>query len=191
MFLTKSFFLWNFNSITISKIIIKNFKYIPKIKKLSLFFIINIKQYKKNLLLFYILINLIFGNVLLLKNKSIKELYIFKLKLKKNKIISFLLNFVNIYLPLINITEKLVKKNKIFFNSKSQILLYRFNYFSFPLIPELDFFYIKNEQIYQFVNNYQLQLNIYIKSFFYIKNSFEFLFRMYRFPFNFKFTKKL
>jgi hypothetical protein len=169
----------------------KNFKYIPKIKKLSLFFIINIKQYKKNLLLFYILINLIFGNILLLKNKSIKELYIFKLKLKKNKIISFLLNFVNIYLPLINITEKLVKKNKIFFNLKSQILLYRLNYFSFPLIPELDFFYIKNEQIYQFVNNYQLQLNIYIKSFFYIKNSFEFLFRMYRFPFNFKFIKKL
>lgn len=191
MLLTKFFFLWNFNSIITSKIIVKNFKHIPKIKKVSLFFIINAKQYKKNLLLFYIIINLIFGNILLLKNKSIKELYIFKLKLKRKKILPFVLHFVNIYLPLINISEKLIKKNRILFNLKNQILLYRLNYFSFPLIPELDFFYTKNEQIYHFINEYRFQLDIYIKSFFYMKNSFEFLFRMYRFPFNFKFIKKI
>ncbi len=56
---------------------------------------------------------------------------------------------------------------------------------------ELDVFYAKNEQIYNFVNSYKLQLDIYIKFPSYIKNSFEFLLRIYRLSYNLKLKKKL
>lgn len=71
------FYLYNFNSILISKIIIKSLRLLPKIKKLFFYFIINKKKYKKNLLLFYIIISVIFGGILVLKKKEIYNLQIF------------------------------------------------------------------------------------------------------------------
>ena len=190
MNLIENYYSWNINNIIISKITLKNFKNIPEIKKLYFIFIIKIKQYKKNFFLFFIMISLIFGNILILKNKQNKDLQLFSLKLKKKKIKIFLLNFVNMYLPIINTNENLIKQS-INCLRKNRILLYRLNYFSFPCISELDVFYAKNEQIYNFINSYKLQLDIYIKFPSYIKNSFEFLLRIYRLSYNLKLKKKL
>ena len=95
-----NYYLYNFNSIIISKLGLFSLKNFPKIKNLTLFFIINIKQYKKNLLLFYIIINLIFGGILVLK-----------------------INITN-YLQLINLVLK--KKKKIFFYKLLLIFIYHF-----------------------------------------------------------------
>lgn len=187
--LIKNYCLWNFNNIIISKITLKNFQNIPKIKKLSFTFIINIKQYKKNFILFFIIISLIFGNILILKNKQNKEFQIFNFKLNNNNKKIFLLNFINIYLPNINANENLIKQSITCFNKRK--LIFKFNYFSFPCISELDLFYLKNEQIYNFINNYRLQMNIIIKTSKFIKNTLEFLLRFFRFSYNFKLKKKL
>jgi hypothetical protein len=163
--------------------LLNNKKNIPKIKKLSFIFILKIKQYKKNNLLFFILISLVFGNVLILKNKQNKELQIFNFTLKNTKLKIFFFNFINIYLPIINTNENLVKQGISNTRSK-KILLYRLNYFSFPCIFELDLLYIKNEQIYNYISNYRLQLDIYIKTIYFLKNSLGFLLRMYKLPYN-------
>ena len=83
-------YLYNFNSIILSKINIKSLRSFPKIKKVSFFFFIILKQYKKNIMLFYIIISLIFGGVVILKRKEVQGLQIFKLSIRKNKILLFL-----------------------------------------------------------------------------------------------------
>jgi len=119
---------------------------------------------------------------LILKKKEIKNLQIFNLKLKNKKINFFLLSFINIYLPLLN-EEKIVKNSSCSFAlKKTNFLLYRLNYFSFPTIPELDLFYLYYEEISYFINKYKLQIDIYIKKNIYINNSLEFLVRMNRLP---------
>ena len=100
MSLVENYFVYNFNSIIISKLFVNFLGSFPKIKKLIFFFIINIKQYKKNLLLFYIVISLIFGGVLILKRKEIQGLQIFNLMLKNKNLFLFLFMFINFYLPL-------------------------------------------------------------------------------------------
>ena len=67
MSLVENYYFYTFNSIIISKFFVNFLGSFPKIKKLVFFIIINIKQYKKNVLLFYIMISLIFGGVLILK----------------------------------------------------------------------------------------------------------------------------
>jgi hypothetical protein len=188
----ENYYTWNFNAITISKIILKSSKIIPQIKKLNFFFLINQKQYKKNLLLFYIIVSLIFNTVLILKNKSLEGVQIFCFKLKKKKIFNFLLLFVNIYLPLINIPQDIIKKNVLSFPLKKKtLLIFRLNYFTFPSIYELDLIYRACEQIQNFINNYRLQLDIFIKTSFYVKHSLDFLIRMYRIPYVLKLKKKI
>jgi hypothetical protein len=140
------------------------------------------KQYKKNNFLFFILVSLIFGNILIVKNKQGKELQIFNFILKNIRLKFFFFNFVNIYLPIINTNENIIKNSVNNLNS-SKILLYRLNYFSFPCIFELDKFYVKNEQIYNYVSNYRLQLDIYITTTRFLKNSLDFILRMYRLPY--------
>ena len=187
MNLIENYYTWNFNNIIISKLLLNSKQSIPQIKKLSFIFILKMKQYKKNNFLFFILISLIFGNILILKNKQNKELQIFNFVLKNSKLKFFFFNFVNIYLPIINTNENLVKHSINNIHSK-KLLLYRLNYFSFPCIFELDIFYIKNEQIYNYVSNYRLQLDIYLKTSYFLKNSLDFLLRMYRLPY--KLAKK-
>jgi hypothetical protein len=91
-----------FNSLILSKTTIKSLKNYPELKYLFLFFLIDIKQYKKNTLLFYLVINLIFGGVSFTKKKSLNSLLVFKLLVKKKKLFIFLESFVLFYLPLMS-----------------------------------------------------------------------------------------
>ena len=85
-----------FNSLILSKIIIKSLTLIPNIKKIILYFIIQSKEYKKNLLLFYIIICLIVSAAII-KKKEVSGLTIFKITLKKKKTQTFLLSFIYFY----------------------------------------------------------------------------------------------
>lgn len=183
MNLIENYYKWNVNAISLSKVILKTSNTIPYIKKCSIFFIINIKQYKKNLLLFYIIVNLIFSGILILHNKKVQGLQIFNLKIRNNKIKSFLFIFINLYLPLLNTREIFIKKSTLpFFYENTNIFLYRLNFFTFPSVCELNFLYSQYEELHNFISNYRLQLDIYIKTYSYINNSLEFLLRVYRFP---------
>ena len=98
MNLLENYYTWNFNNIIISKLLLNKKKNIPQIKKLSFIFLLKIKQYKKNNFLFFILISLVFGNVLILKNKQNKELQIFNFILKNSKLkFFFLISLIFIY----------------------------------------------------------------------------------------------
>lgn len=187
MNLLETYCIYNFNSIILSKLILKNRIDLPIIKKISFFFFINKKKYKKNILLFFILISLFFGDLFLIKKKEIQQYYIFHIILKKKKILNFFLNFVNIYLPLINITENIVKCGINISNK----YIYRLNYYHFPTITELDKLYISYDQIHLYVSKFQFQLDIYFFNVKYIKNILDFLLRLYRFPCFFKYKKKL
>lgn len=94
----ENYYLYSFNYILLSKLCILSLRSFPQIKNLTLFFIINTKQYKKNLLLLYIIINLIFGGILVLKTNVINSLQIINLNVKKRKIFFFYkLLFIFIY----------------------------------------------------------------------------------------------
>ena len=168
--------------ITSSKLLLKIQHNFPKLKKIVVFFIINIKHYKKNILLFYIIVNLCFICNILLFNKEKNNYQVLKFSLRKLKIINFLNNFINIYLPILDGNQNIIKKNIIKNIINKNFLLYRFNYFNFPTIYESSFLCYTNENIYNLINNYQIQLDIYLKTFYFIKNSLEFLLRIYRFP---------
>lgn len=143
MSIVENYYLYNFNSIILSKIFINFLGNFPKIKKLSFYFIINNKQYKKNLLLFYIMISLIFGGILVLKRKEIQGLQVFKMKIKEKFLLVFFFTFINLYLPLFSVAENSIKKSLFFLKyKKKKFFLYRLNYFSFPVIPELDLVYL-------------------------------------------------
>ena len=86
-----------FNSLIISKIILNSLWLIPKIKKIIFYFILQNKEYKKNLLLFYIIVSLIFLGITVIKKKVISGLHIFKIILKKKKICTFLISFIYFY----------------------------------------------------------------------------------------------
>jgi hypothetical protein len=185
MDLVGTYCIYNFNSIILSKLVLKQLLDLPIIKKISFFFFINKKKYKKNILLFFIVISLLFGDLLLIKKKEIQQCYIFNIILKKKKVLNFFLNFINIYLPLINTTENLIKCG-IHFSNK-----YRLNYFHFPTIIELDKLYLAYDQVHIYLSKFQFQLDIYFFSVLYIKNILDFLLRIYRFPCYFKYTKNL
>jgi hypothetical protein len=185
MDLIQTHLTYNFNSIILSKIVLYAVSDIPKIKKLSLFYFINNKQYKKNILLFYVIISLILGGALTLKKKEVENIYIFKIVLIKKKVNNFIICFINIYMPLIDIAENLLKQGIL--SKKKLGIIYRINFFHSPAIIELDSIYTNFESAYSFANNYRLQIDIFIKTKFYIKNLLEFVPRMYRVPCIFKF----
>jgi hypothetical protein len=179
---------YKFNSIIVSKLVLKQLFDLPKIIKLSFFFFIQIKKYKKNLLLFYIVISLFFGSLIVIKQKEIRKNYIFNIVLKKKKIKFFFISFVCVYLPLINVSENLIKC-VIAFSKANKI--YRLNYSHFPTIMELDNFFTVYELTYYYVGDYRFQLDFYFYTMPYIKNNLDFLLRMYRLPSFFKYKKKL
>jgi hypothetical protein len=113
--------------------VILNFNF-PAIKKLVTFLVVYLKQYKKKIVLFYIVINL------------------------------FLSNFVNVYLPILGSGQNFIKKvatNKS--NSKKQFI-HRISYFNFQVILESELLCYNNESLSVFINNTRLILDIYIKS---------------------------
>jgi hypothetical protein len=180
------FFLSNYQAIIISKIILKPSNDLPKIIKLVIFIIVHLKYYKKKMLLFYIIINLFFSNNTILKNNEICNYQILKFSIKCNFFILFFYNFINVYLPTLN-SEQNVQK-QIISNKKypSPFLIYTINYLNFPTIPESELFCYNNESLAYFINNTRLQLSIYIKSFFFLKNSLEILIRIFKFPYIFR-----
>ena len=175
------FYNYNFNAIIISKIGITSLKKLPKIYNLTFFFIVNVKQYKKTLLLFYIIISLIFSGIVALKTNITISLQIIKLTLKKIKIFYFLQAFINFYLPLLSSTENIIKQG-ISYTKVNKFLVYRLNFFSFPVIPELDSISESYEMIYNFVSGYKFQLDLFMTSSFLLRSSNELIIRMYRFP---------
>jgi hypothetical protein len=169
-------------SMCLSKLSIKALKNYPKFKSFFISIIVNIKQYKKNLLLFYLIINLMFGGLSFVKKKSTNYL-ILQVHLKNKKIFFFLQAFINFYLPLLNISDiiykKLVIRRRMFLIQTSY---YRFTYFCFPPIPELDVIYENFELIYDFISNFKCQLDIVIRNSKQIQQVGELLLRFYRFP---------
>lgn len=174
----------------ISKLNLFSIEKLPKIKRLAMFFIVNFKQYKKNLLLFYIIISLVFGGMTIMKTNIRNSMYIINLVIKKRKIFFFLQTFVNFYLPLLNHMDNTIKVASVHYNTDSaKLLTYRLNYFKFPVIPESDSLTENYELIYNFISNYKMQLDVVLTNS-KLKCSNSFLLRMYRLPVKFQ-TKKL
>jgi hypothetical protein len=172
-----------YNSIIISKITISSVKNYPELKYLFLYFTINTKQYKKNILLFYLIINLIFGGIKFTKKNSIGTLLVFKLSVKKKRMFLFLQSFVSCYLPLINTPENIYKQTtSLRKKSLFSLCFYRFNYFVFPAIPELDLMYEDFELLYDFITSFKLQLEIIIRHPKNVISSGETILRMHKLP---------
>lgn len=184
MLVLNTFNFYNFKAILISKLFINFLGNIPKLKRLSFFFIIDIKQYKKNLLLFYIIICLIFGDILGIKKKEVQHFVIFNLNLTNRKITQFFYSFVSFYLPLLGFNQNSLKKGFFCYRKKESISVYRLSYFSFPVIAELDVICADYEMIYGFVNNYRFQLDVHIFISKFLKDSGEILLRFNRLPCN-------
>jgi hypothetical protein len=181
MGLLENYYKFKINSILISKISIQSLTNYPKFKFFLFFFILNLKQYKKNLVLFYLTINLVLDGIAFKKKKS-GSYVVLKIIIKKKKIFLFLQSFINSYLPLLCLAENIYKhtviKKKVSLDNRS----YRFNYFCFPAISELDQVYECFDLIYTFVSNFKFQLDVIIISKKNIINSGEVLLRMHRFP---------
>ena len=192
MSIIENYYFYNFNSIMLSKVFVNYLGGFTKIKKLVLYFIISAKQYKKNLLLFYIMLSLVLGGVLILKRKEIQGIQILSIELKNKSIFLFLFSFINFYLPLLNIVDNTIKiAFALSSNKKHKFFIYRLNYFSFPVISELDVLFLDYELLYDFINAYKFQMDIYLKVMLLSKDSGELLLRLYRFPTTFKISKKL
>lgn len=184
-----NYYVYNFNSIILSKIVVKSLSVIPRVQKLSFIVIVNLKQYKKNLLLFYIVISIMFGGVFFLQRKVISGLQVFNIIISKKKINKFLLVFIGFYLPwnpdllFVSIKNTIIKSPVIFFNNKKICFIYSLNYLRFPIVSELELLYFESDfVIYYFISYYRFQIDIYINKNFIIKDSGEFLLRLYRLP---------
>jgi hypothetical protein len=191
MGLLENYCKFKINSILISKTSIQSLTNYPKFKSFLFFFILNLKQYKKNVLLFYLIINLILGGISFKKKKS-GFYVVLKVSIKKKKIFLFLQSFINFYLPLLsspeNIYKQTIAKKKLFLVNAC---FYRFNYFCFPPISELELIYEDFELIYDFVSNFKFQLDVFIKTQKNVMNSGETLLRIHKFPCVAKLTKIL
>jgi hypothetical protein len=135
-------------SVISSKIMLKPHFSFPKIKKLVVFFILNTKYYRKNIILFFIIVNLCFYRVTLSQKREISNYQILKFSLKKKKITEFFNNFTTVYLPTFDFNQNIKKKGTLNSNKDINNFLYRICYSNFPVIPEIDFLCYSNERIY-------------------------------------------
>ena len=177
-------------SIISSKILLKPYSSFPKIKKIVVFFILNTKYYKKNSLLFYIIVNLCFYRTNASYKQEVNNYQVLKFSLQKRKIAEFFNSFITVYLPVLDFNQNLIKKSALNNNRKSSSFLYRICYSNFPVIPESDFLCYTNEYIYNWISGYQIRFDMYLKSMYFVKNSLGFLFRLRRFPISTKFIYK-
>lgn len=173
----------NFKALILSKVFLVSLYNYPKLNKLVFFFLISSKQYKKSVFLFYIVMSIFFCRVKIIRKKSISSLNMLTILINKNKKM-FLLVFINFYLPLLGSVENKLKYGVSTIKSKNFFFLkyYRVNYFSFPVIPELDLMYEQYETVFNIVSNYRLQIDFIVKTKSIIKDSSLFLIRMLRFP---------
>ena len=152
------------HSVISSKIILRCKKQFPSIQKIVVFFIINTKFYKKNILLFYIIVSLCFYESKISNDWELNNYYILKKTLKNKAIFFFFNSFISIYLPTLDFNQNTLKKTTTNITKKSSFLLYRVNYFNFPIIPESEFLCYSNEYIYNWINSYQIKIDIYLKT---------------------------
>jgi len=169
------------NSILLSKLNVLNLQSIPELQKLSFFFVISTKVFKSNEYLFYIMVSLIFNGTLVKKKNQVRKISIFNIVLIK-KVESFLARFVSFYLPLVDYDDIVISKGIALNAVKNNMLVFRLNYFTFPVIPELDFIYNEYPMIRKFISTYRLQLDIYLKLSHAVKDTGDFLLRMHRLP---------
>lgn len=169
---------------SISKTVTKALGQLPKIKRLTFSFMFNTKIYKKNLILFYIVLSLVFHEINILKEKDCQNIFFLYLKISEPKIWLTLQNFVNVYLPLIQTKDNNIKT--IVSSRRTRSLIFDVNYFSFPVIPELNLLYFKSDLIYKQVSFYRFQVRFYIQRSFFVKDFGEFLVRYQRLPYRFK-----
>ena len=97
-------------SIISSKVLLKPYFSFPKIKKIVVFFILNTKYYKKNIILFYIIINLCFYKATVLHSQEISNYQILKFSLQEQKITEFFNAFISSYLPTLDFNQNIQKK---------------------------------------------------------------------------------
>jgi len=169
------------NSILLSKLNVLNLQSIPELQKLSFFFVISTKAFKSNEYLFYVMVSLIFNGTLVKKKNQVRKISIFNIVLRK-KVESFLAKFVSFYLPLVDYDDIVISKGIALNTVRNNMLVFRLNYFTFPVIPELDFIYNEYPMIRKFISTYRLQLDIYIKLNHTVKDTGDFLLRMHRLP---------
>ena len=172
-----------FNAVLLSKLTVKRLKNYPELKCFLLYFIIATKKYKKNLLLFYLTINLILGGVFFFKKKNVGPAFVLSVSVKKKEMAMFLHAFINSYLPLSNLSENLYKQTvSLRKKNLTGLFFFRFYYFSFPAIAELDLFYDDFELVYDFITGFKFQLDVVIKNSFLFLSAGEVLLRMHKFP---------
>ena len=171
-----------YRNIISSKLFLENCYNFPKIKKITIFFIINTKYYKKNLVIFYILLNFCFSGHILFYIAELNNYQVLNFFLKKKEIYFFFKNFITFYLPTLELDQNNVKKIVVPCIKNNSKILYSLNYYNFPILPEFDYLFYINEQLYNIVNMYKTKINFYIKNYFFIKNSLECLLRIYRVP---------
>jgi len=189
MTIFSNYFLYNQNAIVISKSTINSIYKFPKVEKLLLFFIIDTKHYKKNLLLFCIVISLIFGVVSNTKMKETKNIQSFYFCLQDKMVFQFLTDFIYLYLPLLNTNDNYEKQGILLIDNRyisTKSLVYRLDYFSFPVIFQLDSLCSNFEMLQNFISKYKLRVDVYLRSGFLNKESNEYLLRMIRLPCVFK-----
>lgn len=165
------------NSILLSKLNVLNLQSIPELQKLSFFFVISTKAFKSNEYLFYVMVSLIFNGTLVKKKNQVRKISIFNIVLRK-KVESFLAKFVSFYLPLVDYDDIVISKGIALNTVRNNMLVFRLNYFTFPVIPELDFIYNEYPMIRKFISTYRLQLDIYIKLNHTVKDTGDFLLRL-------------
>lgn len=177
-----------YRALIISKTITKSIGQLPNIKKITFFFIINTKSYKKNMLLLYIVLTIFLGGIGFFKKKTINSLIIIEVTIKKN-IFEYLQRLVMFYLPLLTTGENKIKK----FNFKTtevkrkNIQVFQINYLAFPNISELDSIYEQQELTYNLISNYRFQIYFFMQQGF-TKYSALFLPRMYKLPYDLNLT---
>ena len=171
-----------YKSTFISKYTIQEVQKFPFIRQCIFFFFLDSKQYKKKIILFYIVISLFITGIFFLKKHQRSTQSIIKFTILNNKVFIFLYQFVHYYLPHLGLQEHFIKRIYLR-NIKNQKKIYiRFTYFSFPIFLELDALLSDFLGLFEIVNSFKFQLDFNIIYLNYKLNLSEFLFRFFRVP---------
>lgn len=148
----------------------------PILKRLVFFYFIDKNSYKKNLILFFILVSLVLGGIFKVRKKSYNLFMFISFSLFNTAIETYLVNFMNFYLPLLFYEENEIKKVKSHRILKKEVVSIYYTYS--PVIPEFDLFTILYSRIWDLVRLYRYQITFFFKN---ISCSIFYL-RFYRIP---------
>ena len=151
-------YLYNLRSFFLIKFNIFKYNDIIKISSLFFFLYFKIDQYRQNILLSYIVINLFFDNIyknlkFCSKNKiDSSDQYLLKFKVLNDSIFLFL--FIHFYLPCIENKSHTIR----LLGLNQQNSLFFLDFISFPIIPEIDGFYEKFSEVYNILKRYKFKI---------------------------------